>query len=81
MSTNLRDVPSSRAWLASERLTQTRFWGGERGTCLQVTQRRPKSLGKPSSTDHFTCLQLTKEQARNLAAELTLFANDAEIEE
>jgi hypothetical protein len=62
-------------------LTQTRFWGGEdRMTCVQVTQRKPKGEGKGAS-DFFNHLSLTRHQARQLATELMLFAEEREVEE
>lgn len=67
MSTELRKVPGC---LAQNELSQTRFWGGEnRMTCLQVTDKR----------GHY--LTLDKYQARALATELMLFAEDREVEE
>jgi hypothetical protein len=51
-------------------------------TCLQVTQVKPKSERTTSgSADFFNHLSLTKEQARNLAVELMLFAEGQEVEE
>ena len=80
MSTQLRNVPNCQA---QNELTQTRFWGGKnRMTCLQVTQVKPKSERTTSgSADFFNHLSLTKEQARNLAVELMLFAAGREVEE
>ena len=80
MSTQLRNVPDCQA---QNELTQTRFWGGaDRMTCLQVTQVKPKSERTTSgSADFFNHLSLTKEQARNLAVELMLFAAGREVEE
>jgi len=80
MSTQLRNVPNCQA---QNELTQTRFWGGaDRMTCLQVTQVKPKSERTTSgSADFFNHLSLTKEQARNLAVELMLFAAGREVEE
>ena len=80
MSTQLRNVPNCQA---QNELTQTRFWGGkDRMTCLQVTQVKPKSERTTSgSTDFFNHLSLTKEQAKNLAVELMLFAEDREVTE
>ena len=81
MSTQLRNVPNC---VAQNELTQTRFWGGEdRMTCLQVTQVKPKSERTAGAgvADFFNHLSLTKEQARNLAVELMLFAEDREVEE
>ncbi len=80
MSTELRNVPDCNA---QYELTQTRFWGGEnRMTCLQVTQRKPKSERTTSaSIDFFNHLSLTRHQARQLAVELMLFAEEREVEE
>ena len=80
MSTELRNVPDCHA---QNELTQARFWGGEnRMTCLQVTQTKPKSERTTSgSADFFNHLSLTKHQARRLAVELMLFAEDREVEE
>ena len=78
MSTELRNVPDC---VAQNELTQTRFWGGkDRMTCLQVTQRKPKGEGKGAS-DFFNHLSLTRHQARQLATELMLFAEEREVEE
>ena len=81
MSTELRNVPDC---VAQNELTQTRFWGGKnRMTCLQVTQVKPKSERTAGAgvADFFNHLSLTKEQARNLAVELMLFAEGQEVEE
>mgnify|MGYP007043757466 CR=1 FL=1 len=80
MSTDLRNVPECTA---QNELTQTRFWGGEdRMTCIQVTQVKPKSERTTSgSTDFFNHLSLTRHQARMLATELMLFAEEREVEE
>ena len=80
MSTELRNVPDC---VAQNELTQTRFWGGEdRLTCIQVTQVKPKSERTTSgSTDFFNHLSLTRHQARMLATELMLFAEEREVEE
>jgi hypothetical protein len=65
MSTQLRNVTSHMAML--------RFWGGEnRGVCAQVSQ---KNFGGHQF------LQLTKEDAALLAAELTLFVQGHEVED
>lgn len=67
MSTELRNVPDC---VAQNRLSQTRFWGGEnRMVCLQVTDRNGNYL------------QLDRYQARALAVELMLFAEGREVEE
>ena len=77
MSTELRNVPDCNA---QYELTQTRFWGGEnRMTCIQVTQRKPKSE-RGESASFFNHLSLTKHQARMLAVELMLFAEGREVE-
>jgi hypothetical protein len=78
MSTDLRNVPNCEA---ENELHQTRFWGGkDRMTCIQVTQRKPKGEGKGAS-DFFNHLSLTRHQARQLATELMLFAEEREVEE
>jgi hypothetical protein len=78
MSTQLRNVPGM---VAQNELTQTRFWGGaDRMQCVQVTQRKPK-YNTDAGGDFFNHLQLTKEQAKNLAVELMLFAEDREVTE
>jgi hypothetical protein len=62
-----------------ENFWMTRFAGGqERGTCVQVTQERFNRDEKPS--DMFNTLQLTREDARQLAVELMLFAEGREEE-
>ena len=80
MSTELRNVPDCEA---QNELTQTRFWGGkDRLTCVQVTQRRNKNEGTRGPADEFfNHLSLTRHQARQLATELMLFAEDREVEE
>ena len=78
MSTQLRNVPNCHA---QNELTQTRFWGGKnRMQCVQVTQRKPK-YDTDAGGDFFNHLQLTKEQAKNLAVELMLFEEDREVTE
>tara|TARA_R110002153_G_scaffold86174_2_gene214276 strand:+ start:2767 stop:2952 length:186 start_codon:yes stop_codon:yes gene_type:complete len=48
--------------------------------CIQVTQRKPK-YDTDAGGDFFNHLQLTKHQARQLAVELMLFAEDREVTE
>ena len=79
MSTELRNVPECEA---QNELTQTRFWGGnDRMTCIQVTQRKPKGESAGIAADFFNHLSLTRHQARMLATELMLFAEEREVEE
>ena len=68
MSTDLRST--------TQDVSLTRFWGGQmRGSCVQVTQPRSKSLGPVTTADKFfTSVQLTRGQARRLAADLLEFA-------
>jgi len=62
-----------------ENFWMTRFFGGEgRGTCVQVTQERFNKDEKPSAM--FNTFQLTREDARQLAVELMLFAEGREEE-
>jgi hypothetical protein len=63
-----------------ENFWMTRFYGGNsRGTCVQVTQERFNKDEKPS--DMFNTFQLTREDARQLAVELMLFAEGREQED
>jgi len=57
----------------------TRFAGGERGSCVQVTMRKQEL---PATADKFfDTLQLTRAQAAALAADLQDFAQGREQEE
>ena len=80
MSTDLRNVPNLDSKLLM--LTQTRFWGGQdRNQCLQVTQRKARGFQQPTTSDgFFNHIDLTREQARELAVELMLFAEGREVE-
>ena len=78
MSTDLRNVPNCEA---ENELHQTRFWGGkDRMTCVQITQRKAKGEASGAS-NFFNHISLTKHQARMLATELMLFAEEREVEE
>jgi len=60
----------------------TRFWGGQRGSCVQVTQPRKDTNLEVAFTDKFfTSLQLTRAQAAALAADLLDFAQGREQED
>jgi hypothetical protein len=71
MSTELQNVTSQ--------LFQTRFHGGPRGVCVQVTQMglSPNDTGNRVG---FGVLQLTRADAALLATELQLFADGNEVE-
>jgi hypothetical protein len=57
----------------------TRFAGGERGSCVQVTMRKREL---PATSDKFfDSLQLTRAQAAALAADLQDFAQGRETED
>lgn len=57
----------------------TRFWGGRRGACVQVTMPRDTEL---VPTDRFfNSVQLTREQALTLARDLLDFACEDEKEQ
>ena len=78
MSTDLRNVPNLDG---ANELTQTRFWcGADRKQCVQVTQRKP-NYDTDNGGAMFHYFQLTREQAKELAVELTLFAEGREVEE
>ena len=80
MSTDLRNVPNLDT---NTELTQTRFWGGQdRQQCVQITQKKPRGFEQPTTSNgFFNHIDLTREQARELAAELMLFAEGREVEE
>ena len=67
----------------AQEVSLTRFWGGKRGSCVQVTQPRDrKSLGPVTTADaFFTSVQLTRAQAAALAADLLDFAQGREEED
>ena len=57
----------------------TRFAGGERGSCVQITMRKAEL---PATADKFfDSLQLTRAQAAALAADLLDFAQAREEDE
>ena len=61
----------------TQNVTLTRFWGGKnKGSCVQVTQpRKDTKMIEVNVTDKFfTAIQLTREQAADLATDLMAFA-------
>ena len=61
----------------AQNVTMIRFWGGKnKGSCVQVTQpRKDTNMVEVNVTDKFfTSLQLTREQAADLATDLMAFA-------
>lgn len=60
-------------------VTLTRFWGGQRGSCVQVTQSTGRT--KTQADQFFDCVQLTRAQAAALAADLQDFAQGREQED
>ena len=66
----------------AKNVSLTRFWGGQRGSCVQVTQPRKDTNLEVAFTDKFfTSLQLTRAQAAALAADLQDFAQGREQED
>jgi hypothetical protein len=64
-----------------ENFWMTRFFGGSsRGTCVQVTQER-FDYDPDAGGAMFNTFQLTREDARQLAVELMLFAEGREQED
>jgi len=57
----------------------TRFAGGERGSCVQVTMHKADYSSDPDR--FFDSLQLTRAQAAALAADLQDFAQGREVED
>ena len=66
----------------AEDFTMTRFWAGLEQK-VQVTQPRANTnLGRVGTEDQFfTSLQLTREEARQLALDLFKFAEGQEVEQ
>ena len=60
-------------------VTLTRFWGGQRGSCVQVTT--PASKDNREAGQFFDSVQLTRAQAAALAADLLDFAQGRETED
>jgi|TARA_R100000458_G_C8145571_1_gene155119 hypothetical protein len=61
----------------------TRFWGGDdKGTCVQVSMRRDSVKNPVTTADQFfTSVSLTREQAKQVAADLLAFAEGKEVED
>jgi hypothetical protein len=59
----------------------TRFWGGQRGSCVQVTMKRDSSKELQTADMFFDSVQLTRAQASALARDLQDFAQGREQEE
>ena len=74
MSTDLRTT--------NEEFSMTRFWAGLEQK-VQVTMRRDRTnLGDVGPLDKiFTSLQLTRDEARELALDLFKFAEGQEVED
>lgn len=71
MSTDLRQVTNT--------ISQTRFFGGkDRRTCIQITQSKLDTNALPLGIGF---IQLTRNDAALLAAELLRFAVGEEVEE
>ena len=58
----------------------TRFWGGQRGSCVQVTQPNP-NYDTDAGGPMFSHVQLTRAQASALARDLQDFASGREQED
>jgi hypothetical protein len=64
----------------TDAFTLTRFYGGEqRGVCVQVTQPNP-NYDSDAGGPMFNYVQLTRDEARQLAKDLMDFAAGAEEE-
>lgn len=61
----------------------TRYWGGnDKGTCVQISTPRD-SVNNPVTTadQFFKSISLTREQAKQVAADLLAFAEGKEVED
>ena len=59
----------------------TRFSGGERGVCVQVTQKRDPNKKRFTADNFFDSVSLTRAQASALARDLQDFAQGREVED
>lgn len=59
----------------------TRFAGGDRGSCVQVTQKRDPSKKRFTADNFFDSVSLTRAQAAALARDLQDFAQGREVED
>ena len=73
MSTNLKSHALD--------VSLTRFWGGQRGSCVQVTMKRDPKKERFTADLFFDSVQLTRAQASALARDLQDFASGREQEE
>jgi hypothetical protein len=68
VSTELKPIETTRP---KDRIAVTQLWGGpDRGTCLQLTQ-----FTGEGSTQDYGFIQLTKEDAKELARRLNAWAD------
>ena len=65
----------------AQEISLTRFWGGKRGSCVQVTQKRDSSQELQTADLFFDSVALTRAQAAALAADLQDFAQGREVED
>ena len=73
MSTNLKSHALD--------VSLTRFWGGQRGSCVQVTQKRDPNKKRFTADNFFDSVSLTRAQAAALARDLQDFAQGREVED
>ena len=64
----------------AEGISLTRFAGGHKGVCVQLTQKKDKPEAPSTGDTFFNSMQLTRAQAAALAADLMDFAQGRETE-
>ena len=62
-------------------VSMTRFWGGDKGTSVQLTVHRDHTKRRSTADLFFDSIAVNREQARTLAEDLLAFANANEVED
>ena len=79
MSTDLRNVPN-----VSREISQTRCWGGDTwgGATIIIGMRNPDyERDRDSFHEIFESIRINRNEAKELAKELMLFADSKEVEQ
>ena len=73
MSTKLKST--------TDKVSMTRFWGGVKGTSVQLTVKRNPNKERLTADMFFDSIAVNREQARTLAGDLLACANANEVED